>query len=402
LAFLTALLQREGFIFGLLRFGIWGVMLTYSFEALKHTAQGHFKPPNITIEALISDFHLVFKQLGLFFVLWLLFIFSGTKLGFLPTLALSFFVGFTFPAMIILLIVNEDIGQALNPIIIVGLIYRIGGRYCLLFLFLILLYGAPSALGYTLIRHFPPELQQFLWAAANNFYLLITYHLLGYVILQYHERVNYPVEYETVIEAMFPSIGTSLNSQSASYREPYDPVQDESNRLLREIGSFVQEGRIPEAIELVRPHASDLENLTVSQRYVDLLQMSKNSKLLLEHIPRHLTLLVNAGQKDQAIKYYSMACKKGLDPKLGPNELFKVAGWQNETGRSKEAIHTFSRFAKAHPKHPLVPKAYYLVALIFHERMMKPEKAKGILNSLIKKFPNHEISGFAQSYLARL
>jgi tetratricopeptide (TPR) repeat protein len=304
--------------------------------------------------------------------------------------------------MIIVLIVNEDIGQALNPIIIVGLISRIGGRYCLLFLFLFLLYGAPSALGYTLIRHFPPVLQQFLWAAANNFYLLVTYHLLGYVILQYHERVNFTVEYETVIEAMFPDIRPASNNPSGSSGDRNDSVQDESARLLSEIGSLVQEGRIPEAIELVRPLANNLDNLTISQRYVDLLKMTKNSKLLLDHIPRHLTLLVNAGEKDQAIRYYGMACMNRLGPKLGPNELFKVAGWQNETGRAKEAIHTFSRFTKAHPKDPLVPKAYYLVALIFHERMMKPEKAKGILNSLISRFPNHEMAGFAQSYLARL
>lgn len=61
LTLLTVLFHREGMFFGLLRFCVWGLMLAYAFEALQHTAQGHFKPPKISIEALLTDFNLVFR-----------------------------------------------------------------------------------------------------------------------------------------------------------------------------------------------------------------------------------------------------------------------------------------------------------------------------------------------------
>jgi tetratricopeptide (TPR) repeat protein len=402
LAILTVLLQRGGILFGLLRFGVWGLMLTYSFEALRHTAQGNFKPPQISIEMLVSDFHLVFKQLGLFFVLWLVSIFLGAKLGIWPTLLIGLVVAFTLPAMIIILIVNEDIGQALNPLLVLGLISRIGGRYLLLFFFLFLLYGAPSAFGYALIRHLPTGLQQFFWVAANHFYLLISYHLLGYVILQYHERVNFPVEYETVIKAIYPEIGTPSSAPSASSGGVSQASEDESARLLDNIGALVQEGKIHAAIELMQPHADRIEVLTLSTRYLALLEMAKQSDLIEAHIPRHLTLLVKANEKQKAIEYYARAKQHGHDLKLGPQELYRIAGWLNEKGQSEAAIQAFSRFAKAHPKDTLVPKAYYLVAQIFHERLMKPEKARAVLHRLIRQFPDHEIAEFAQSYLGRL
>jgi hypothetical protein len=45
IALLSVLIHCEGMFFDLLRFSVWGLMLTNVFEAVKHTAQGHFKPP---------------------------------------------------------------------------------------------------------------------------------------------------------------------------------------------------------------------------------------------------------------------------------------------------------------------------------------------------------------------
>lgn len=332
----------------------------------------------------------------------MLFLFAGAKLGLLLTAILGLSVAIALPAMIIILVVNQDIGQALNPLLVFGLITRIGWRYLLLLCFLLLLFGAPATLGYALIRHLPSELQMFVWVAVNNFYLLVTYHLLGYVILQYHERVNFPVEYEALINAMYPEIGVPSIVDPKQADGGSSSAQNESGRLLNEIGALVQEGKIPAAIELVRPHAASIDDLTLSQRYVDLLEMAKNTDLLLAHIPRHLSLLLCAGEKQKAIKHYLFANTHKLDLKLEPQELFRMAGWLNEKGQAKAAIQAFSRFIKAHPSDALVPKAYYLVAQIFHERLMNPEKAKGALRGLIRKFPDHEMAGFAQSYIGRL
>ena len=66
------------------------------------------------------------------------------------------------------------------------------------------------------------------------------------------------------------------------------------------------------------------------------------------------------------------------------------------------AISVYNRLLKAYPENPLVPKSYYRVAQIFHDRLMSTEKTKKILNLLKKKFPDHDIMLHVDNFLARL
>lgn len=50
----------------------------------------------------------------------------------------------------------------------------------------------------------------------------------------------------------------------------------------------------------------------------------------------------------------------------------------------------------------LVPKAYFRIAQIFHDRLMNKDQAQKVLGLLLKKFPDHEIVPQAESFLARL
>ena len=55
-----------------------------------------------------------------------------------------------------------------------------------------------------------------------------------------------------------------------------------------------------------------------------------------------------------------------------------------------------------YPDNPLVPKAYFRIAQIFHDRLMNKDQAKRALDLLLKKYPNHDIIPQAESFLARL
>jgi hypothetical protein len=125
--------------------------------------------------------------------------------------------------MLIILIINDNLGQALNPVMVVGLIFRIGWSYFLLLFFLLLLSGAPAALGYAIIQHLPETLQLFMITAAKNYYTLITYNMMGYVILQYHNRVDYPVELDTILASMYPvELPASQNNESTPQKARHD------------------------------------------------------------------------------------------------------------------------------------------------------------------------------------
>ncbi len=61
--------------------------------------------------------------------------------------------------------------------------------------FLLLLGSAPAYLAQYLTKFLPPDLQLMLFGFAKSFYTIVSYHLMGYVILQYsvdHPLVDLP------------------------------------------------------------------------------------------------------------------------------------------------------------------------------------------------------------------
>jgi len=399
LSLLSTFFSQPGLFSFILKFVLWSVMVKYSFESLKSTAEGCFRPPSLSSKVLAEDYGIVFKQIALYLSLIFIFLFFIIKAG--PLIMILFVVacGIGLPAMLIIMIINDNLGQALNPVMIIGLISRIGGSYFLLLLFLLLLSGAPAALTFAVIQHLPEKLQLFMVTTANNYYTLITYHMMGYVILQYHHRVGYPVELETVLASMYPSTAApaAQNSEDVVRKTRYDD-------LLNEIGLLVQEGNLAQAIIRIEQQVQieDVADLELSERYIGLLKMQKQKRKLLDYAPHHLELTAKSGQKTKALELY-IDCLR-LDKTFAPQALilFKIAGWLSESSKNKEAIFALNSLIKAYPKDNLVPKAYYRAAQIFNDHLNNSEQAKKILNGLVRKFPDHDITAFARNYLSKL
>jgi len=190
------LFSGPGLINSIIRGLVWLMVLKYAFVSLKTTAGGNLQPPRITSDAIIGDFGPVFKQ-GLLYILLLVgFGFVTFKLG--PIIGIVFILAalFFIPAMIILLVTTESLFFAINPAAFVRLVFRIGWGYLLMYLFLLLLVGAPTFLSQFFVPLLPERLVLVLLGFAQSFYTIISYHLMGYVILQYHDRIGYKVDYE--------------------------------------------------------------------------------------------------------------------------------------------------------------------------------------------------------------
>ena len=168
--------------------------------------------------------------------------------------------------------------------------------------------------------------------------------------------------------------------------------------------NLIQEGKLDEAVVFIRnqTEAGGISNLALSERYYNLLKMTKRNKELIRHSITHLHLLSQANQKMKTCQLYAkyLTVDKNYTPTAAT--LFKIGGWLLESGKIKAAIGTFNRLAKAYPDDVLVPKAYFRSAQIFNDRLMKPEKAKQILSTIMNKFPNHEIIPKARAYLEHL
>ena len=196
LAFASVLFAGSGLVKFLLQIAIWGVLLKYSFAALKDTSIGKLVPPKITLEVVSDNFQVVFKQLGIYVAIFLAFFKIAQVAGMPIALLFLCFMLLSIPAMITVLAVTDSLISALNPLIFVKMAWRIGWGYLLMYVFLLLLLFAPAVLGQYIIAFLPKGLYLFLLSLAKSYYMIISYHLMGYIMLQYHEEIGWQVDFD--------------------------------------------------------------------------------------------------------------------------------------------------------------------------------------------------------------
>jgi tetratricopeptide (TPR) repeat protein len=292
--------------------------------------------------------------------------------------------------MIMILVSSGSLLNAINPIAFVTLVFRIGWGYLLMFVFLYFLRQAPLLLGGLVLRYVPPAFHTSLIMFVVGFYTIISYHLMGYVILQYHEEIGYQVDQDDFRDPAEKGAGSG----------PADP----DAHVLHAVNPLIQEGKLDEAIALIEEMTAvtGILGIGLSERYYMLLKMRKKIPQLLEHASYYLEKLAAANNKAQSLKVY-VECKKiKMDFLPDANALFKLAGWLSEMGKSKEAIATYNRLVKEYPDHRLVPKAFFRVAQIFQDRLMSPDNARKILTGVKNRYPDHEIIPHVDNFLANL
>ena len=392
-------------IFGILvSIVLWAVMLKYAFEALRASTQGDFTPPKLSDRVLSEDIHLVFKQLFLFVILFFVFFKFIAPLGPVPVIFFGVAVILLMPAMIIILTVNDSLLQAINPIYFLGMAVRIGPAYLLMFFFLALLYGAPAVLSNLVMAYVPKEMQIFIFSAAKNYYTLVSYHLMGYVMFQYHERLNYEVDRRAFLENNVGSNQIAAGVPATGGAAAAVAADSPEAQVLKEAKQLTQDGKLDEAITLVQTRI-DLETLSdkaLAEHYLKLLQIRKKNAALLKVAPRLLAIFVSGNDKLKAVSLYTacIALDAGFVPEA--KVLFKIGMWLNSEGKSRNAIAVFNKLIKHHPQDPLLPKTCFTAAQIFNEKLENQDKAKQILATILKRYPHDDLAPFVKAYLNKL
>lgn len=383
----AVLVSGPGLFRMLLQFVIWSVVLKYSFAALKTTASGNLIPPKVNLQTISSDFEVVFKQIGIYLIIGFAFVKIAQSAGILIGLLFLGLAILSIPAMIIVLVATNSFLHAINPVIFMPMAWRIGWAYLLMYLFLIILGAAPAVLGHYIIAFLPDSLHGFLFSMAKSFYTIVSYHLMGYVIFQYHEEIGYEVDLDD--EGLMP----------------VDSVSEKSleNTLLNRIDILVKEGKIDDAIALIKAETEGvISDLNLAERYYSLLKVKQLTPEMLEHGKVYLELLVNANIKEKLCEVYLECVSKDAKFKTDPSTYFKIASALNEAGKAKAAIGAYNSFIKKNPNNPLIPKAYFLAANVINDQLKNPSKAVSILKGLIKKYPNHDIIPYVQKYLGQI
>lgn len=360
------------------------IMLKYAYAVLLQTAQGKLEPPPLTFSLLADELEVVFKQVAVLLVIFIAGQWVFANFGPAAWTIYSLVAYLCLPAMIMALVATESLAQAINPLLFFRIISRIGGNYFLMYLFLLFLWKAPGILAWQVAPFLPGSFTKFVYFAAQNYYMVMVYNLMGYTLLQYHEEIGYQVEYD---------------EKSATTAAATGPHQ----ALLSEVEILLKEGEYDRAVTLIRENGGEeIADLQLAEKYYKLLKLTKAHPDQLKHSKRYLDLLAAAGRKAEA-REVIMEClriDKNYTPR--PDTLFKMGKWLAGEKDPKLAMHLLVKFTRTYPDHPTLPDVYFLFAKLLHTRMNNHGKAKEVLEMLVKKYGDHPIGVNAGNYIRQM
>ncbi|MDR3385611.1 MAG: hypothetical protein P4L92_01055 [Rudaea sp.] len=356
---------------GLLAMLVTVAMYKYAFECLRATANGYLQPPEIGMSVENS---LAWKQIWLILIFVLVAAFGLVLLGPAGGLILVLFLGFSLPGATMTLAMEESLASALNPGKWVAIFTRIGWPYLAVVGLCLVVSLSQSYAALLVAKILPGFVSVIAVSFISNYALVVTFHLMGYLIYQYHDAVGFV---------------PSAPQLSRMMAKP-DPDQD----VLDEAGTLVRDGKPEAATQLLRSHLRGRGGTAaVHTQYRKLLRIADDKEELLRHGHEYLNILL-AQDKDRLALDLLRDCQT-LDPTFAPvdaDQVTNLACKATHLGQPQVALRLLSGFHKRFPKSKDIPRNYLLVANLLHERMNQDEQACTLLRYLKATYPQHPLA----------
>jgi hypothetical protein len=384
---LAALIMLAAVFFGgpLFNFVLYVIAIKYSAVILQHTAEGELSPPKPTWEVINENYQLPFK---------LFFVFAIFEYG-VGSLAYSlnefFYYLITFissllpPAIVIALMVTEEIGYALNPLNWFSIALRIGWPYLIMVVFLFLFSSAQGEFASILFSFLPDKLIWPLWMAISTYFMMVGFHLMGYVVLQYHEALG-------------------MEAPEALQSTDKDIPRRNSDITSPLLEKFIAEGNVAAAVaemaSLMEEHPQDME---LKRRIYVYLRSNGQLENLLRFAPHYFDLLCAENRFADAASVYLDSQQTGQP--FQPKSTSCYVPIMQELRRrraAKQAVQLAQGFHKRFPNDPQTPTVYLEMAKILSEELQRDDLAKQALQYLLKHFAGHALEPQINQYMGFL
>jgi len=389
LASLLELIPLGGFLAALL---LPLILMKYSFEVMQYTAVGHLEPPMGSTSMAAQDFELPIKSILHVVVLGIIVSLSA-MLGVFGIVVSLVALSLLYPAITMVLGVTRSFFRALNPVELVEMIRMIGPSYLGLVGVLFLLYGSSGALlqfiGPAIIPNNILAIMV-IFTFISSYYMIVMFHIMGYVIFQFHEElgVQPEVEYEPAAAKKHTAAPTGLGPVAKA-------------QLL------VQEGHPEIAKPFIAHHLnSDMsaEQIQLHEIYIKLLKQDESAHDELKRVAKDYILgLMEHGHGKKALQMFRLCNEIDPDFRLDHAEhthtLIQAA---HKASDYDLMLALANNFAKYYPDYLNLFEVYLAVARVLHENFKQDKQAATILNSLIAKFPQHGSIQQAKMALARI
>lgn len=367
-----------GWLFEML---IWVALYKYAFECLRATADGRLEPPEIAVSV---DDSLGWSQIWLQVAFFALNIFGFWLLGPIGGALVAIVLAIALPGAIMSLAMDQSLAHALNPATWFAVMSRFGWPYIAV-AGLYFLFGVSQRYAQAMVLPFLPAfLSIVVFHLITNYVIVATFHLMGYLIYQYHDDIGY----EPAATAM------PLRAAGA------DPDQ----RFLDEAAQFVRDGKPEAACDMLSTQLRGRGGSeTVHAQYRKLLALLGRREEQLRHGREWITILLGQDNERKAVEVVRECLE--LDPAFAPNEIAeasRVAHKAMTLGATQVALKLVSAAYKRNPKHPDVPRNTLLAAKLLAERMGKEDTARTLLDRVLHDFPQDPLADDLRAYRAFL
>lgn len=330
-----------------------GAMLKYSFRCLERTASGEMSAPN-TADALFGGLGLLLK---LFLIMILLATAIGIASSFLhPSLAglLGTLVMISLPAMLIRFTQSEEIFDALNPLYTLQLIVTIGLPYGVLIAFIMIMMGSVGVINALIGDHWY-GLTRALQAIVSNYYMVVVFHIMGYMIFQYQGK-----------------LGFSARADDA------DAPRDDISILMAKIDINIKEGFYEKAVHLFEQGIEKYpEDKTLAQKFYDFVYNTKRKASIKISAQHYLDLLAKNREYDKLNITFTTANRiyPGVMP-TAANARLQLAKACHTKGDPTNAVKLLNGLHKSHPQFTHLAEAYTLLANALEDLKMPAQADK--------------------------
>jgi len=372
---------------GLWLFLLWLPFLRYAYSVLERTAYGILSARE-RYDTSYGQYR-PWKQLLILALALMLVGVAASFAGRLVGLLLFYALLLVLPANIMWLARSDSLLSSLNPLALTHLIRTIGWPYLALCGLLMALASASN--GFTLALQALLAPSPWLYPAssfASMYFVLIMYHLMGYVMYQYHEPLG--------LHPMRPPPATFGDQAREWLRDP--------GALDAHLQQLAADGQVGDAVALLAGLIRrEPENLKLHERYNRALRLAGDKDKWQRHSSEYLGLLLREGQGASALALYDQ-CRRTLPP-FQPQEAatqVELARAARAHGNSGLASSLLLDFDQRFPGSLAQPDAYYLAAQLLHEDFGETAEARTLLEYLVRTFPGHPLGIASRRYLELL
>lgn len=347
----------------------WVSAYKYAFGILRATADGHMDSPETVLstgDGVVWRFFALLLLLGLAVgtVAWIF----GPPVGW-TALAL---VVFLQPGFIISLAMDGSLRRALNPAVALEVVARVGWPYLAVFALLFVIQMSEATASHWLDEVMPPVVGDIVLTAVSLWGLFAAFHLMGYLVYQYHESLGYEPEAHR----------NRLPSRHGSDRD-----------LLDRAEALVRDGQTEAALATLREEVrSRAVNLETHELYHRLLRQHGRPGEVSDHAAQYFHLLMLEKQDRRAFDLVRdvIAIDSDFMP-IEPEDAERLAQRARALGQVQFAIAILRVLLRKHPRRAAAARWALSAAMLLADRPGHDNEARELLETALARCEDEEI-----------